>query len=185
MMIGGADHTPPDASLVPVQMNELLKWVKIFQKKLHPIELAALLHHKLVHIHPFIDGNGRTARLVMNVALMQRGYPLVIVLKNDRKKYYRVLAQADAGEYEPLVQFISQSVERSLDLHLSALSPKVKNREKYLTLAELAAHSSYSAKYLNLLARKGKLEAHKQGRRWVASREALQRYVDNRERKRD
>lgn len=184
VMIGGADHTPPDASQVPMQMNELLKWLNAQKKKIHPVELAALLHHKLVHIHPFVDGNGRTARLVMNLFLMQFGYPLVIVLKNDRKKYYRVLSAADKADYEPLVKFIAQAVERSLDLYVNTLNPKSEEREKFISLAELAADSPYSAKYLNLLVRTGKLEAHKQGRRWVSSKAALQRYIDGRERKR-
>jgi Fic family protein len=184
VMIGGTDHTPPDASVVPAHMRELLQWIQK-NKKLHPVELAAVLHHKLVHIHPFVDGNGRTARLVMNVALMQKGYPLVVILKNDRKKYYRVLGLADSGDYAPLVQFIVQAVERSLDMYLNMLNPVASEREVMLTLAELAKESPYDAKYLNLLARTGKLEAHKQGRRWMASREAVDRYMERRERKRD
>ena len=65
------------------------------QENLNIVELAALLHHRLAHIHPFFDGNGRTSRLLLNLHLMQNGFPLTIILKNDRKKCYRVLAQAD------------------------------------------------------------------------------------------
>ena len=115
---------------------------------------------------------------------MQYGFPLVIILKNDRKKYYNVLSQADKENYKPLVQFIAQSVERSLDLYLKTLTPVSKKREKYLTLAELASKVPYSAKYLNLLARKGKLEAHKEGRNWLSSEEAIMRYIEGRERHR-
>ena len=88
-----------------------MSWLKN-NRKIHPVELAALLHHKLVYIHPFFDGNGRTARLVMNLFLMQQGYPLVVILKNDRLKYYRVLSEADKDNFKPLVHFISQSVLR-------------------------------------------------------------------------
>jgi Fic family protein len=85
-LIGGAKYTPPDAIDVPMLMRELLEWLKKNERKLHPVVLSALLHHKLVAIHPFFDGNGRTSRLVMNVMLLQKGFPLVIILKADRKK---------------------------------------------------------------------------------------------------
>ncbi len=149
------------------------------------IELAALFYHRLVHIHPFFDGNGGTARLSMNLLLMQAGYPLVVILKNDRKKYYNVLDKADQGQYEPLVKFMAQAVERSLDMYLRILAPANKSSEKFLSLAEIAQNTSFSAKYLNLLARQGKLEAHKEGRDWLTSREAVERYLKNRLRKRN
>ena len=74
VFIGGADHTPPDAFEVPHKMRELIEWARKNKKRFHVIELSALLHHKLVHIHPFFDGNGRTARLTMNLLLMQSGF---------------------------------------------------------------------------------------------------------------
>ncbi len=184
VIIGGADHTPPDALDVPIEMKNLIKWLKQNRKKLHIIELAALLHHKLVYIHPFFDGNGRTARLVMNLLLMQAGYPLVIILKNDRKKYYRVLEQADKENFVPLVRFVAQAVSRSLDIYLKTLTPISKKREKYLPLSKISKQTPYSIKYLNLLARQGKLEAYKEGRIWLTTKEAVERYIKSRERKR-
>lgn len=184
VMIGGAKHTPPDALQVPQKMRDLLRWLNAQKGRMHIIELSALLHHKLVHIHPFFDGNGRTARLAMNLLLMQAGYPLVMVLKNDRKKYYDVLEKADSGIYQPLVQFIAQSVERSLDIYLKALTPATTKQEKFLPLAEISTTTSFSAKYLNLLARQGKLEAYKEGRNWLTSQEAIARYLKNRTRQR-
>jgi Fic family protein len=184
VIIGGTDHTPPDALDVPIKMKELLQWFQENHKKLHVAELAALFHHRLVHIHPFLDGNGRTARLAMNILLMKAGYPLVVVLKNDRKKYYRVLDCADKDDFKPMVQFIAQAVERSLNIYLKTLTPTSKKRERYLPLSQIAKGSPYSAKYLNLLVRQGKLEAHKEGRIWLTSREALKRYQEGRQRKR-
>lgn len=184
VMITGTDHRPPEAFEVPRLIQELLEWVKTEKTKLHVVELAALFHHKLVHIHPFFDGNGRTARLAMNIFLLQAGYPLVIVLKNDRKKYYRVLALADKGQYEPLVRFIAQAVERSLSIYLKVLTPTLKKKEVFVSLSDLSKQSSYSAKYLNLLARTGKLEAHKEGRDWLVSKESLDRYIQGRKRNR-
>lgn len=183
VLITGTDHKPPEAIQVPALMRDLIDWLKKEKTKLHPVELSALLHHRMVHIHPFFDGNGRTARLAMSVFLLQDGYPLVIILKNDRKKYYRVLALADKGEYEPLVTFIAQAVERSLDIYLKVLTPMHKTREQFYSLHDLSIGTPYSAKYLNLLARTGKLEAHKEGRNWLSTKEALKRYIDSRKRK--
>ncbi len=184
VMIGGAKHTPPDALQVPQKMRDLMRWLNAQKCRTNIIELSALLHHKLVHIHPFFDGNGRTARLAMNLLLMQVGYPLVIILKNDRKKYYDVLGKADTGTYEPLVQFIAQSIERSLDIYLKALTPATTKQEKFVSLAAISTSTRFSAKYLNLLARQGKLEAYKEGRNWLTSKEAIERYLKNRTRQR-
>ena len=184
VIIGGSRHTPPDALQVPQKMHNLVAWLNSQKNQMSIIELSALLHHKLVHIHPFFDGNGRTARLFMNLLLMQAGYPLVVILKNDRKKYYDVLDKGDSGKYEPLVKFIAQSIERSLDIYLKTLTPATQKPENFLTLAEVAKNTSFSAKYLNLLARQGKLEAHKEGRNWLTSKEAVERYLKNRSRQR-
>ena len=161
-----------------------IRWFKSAQTKLHSIELSALIHHKFVHIHPFFDGNGRTARLLMNVILMREGYPLAVILKNDRKKYYDCLAKSDREDYMPLVRFFAQSVERSLDIYLKVLRPSTKKSEKFLSLHTVSAKTPYSAKYLNLLVRQGKLEAHKEGRNWLTSSEAVERYIQSRKRKR-
>lgn len=184
VIIGGADHTPPEALNVPSLMQELIDWVRQNRKVLHPVELAAILHHRLVNIHPFLDGNGRTARLAMNIILMQTGFPLAVILKNDRKKYYRTLAETDKENYPPFVRFIAQAVQRSLNIYLKVLTPARRGRERFIPLSELAKGSKFTGKYLNLLARSGKLEAHKEGRNWLSSKEALKRYLDGRERKR-
>lgn len=182
VIIGGADHKPPESIDVPGLMQAMIKWVSGNKNKLHPVELASIMHHKLVYIHPFFDGNGRTSRLTMNIILMQSGFPLVIVLKNDRKKYYDVLSKADKGDIKPFVNFIGHAVERTLDIYLKILTPSSKKKEKHISLSELAKNSKFSEKYLNLLVRGGKLEAHKDGRNWLSSKEALERYLKGRER---
>ncbi len=184
VIIGGADHRPPEALEIPKLMQSLIDWIGNNKRKIHPVELAGILHHKLVFIHPFFDGNGRTSRLAMNIILMQAGFPLVIVLKNDRKKYYQTLFFADKGDYVPFVNFIARAVERTLDIYLKILMPDKKDKEKFVFLAELAKDTKFTEKYLNLLARNGKLEAHKEGRNWISSKNALKRYMDSRERKR-
>jgi Fic family protein len=146
--------------------------------------LAALAHHKLVNIHPFTDGNGRTARLFLNLILMQQGCPLVVILKNDRKKYYRALEMADRGKTDHIEKFIAQAVERSMNIYLKAIQPGTGPKEKLIKLSELAKGTPYSEKYLNLLARSGKLESHKEGRLWFSSNKSLEEYLQKRERKR-
>ncbi len=182
VIITGISHQPPDALEVPHKMQELIIWLRESQAKIHIVELAALLHHRIVQIHPFFDGNERTSRLLMNVLLMQQGFPLTIILKNDRKKYYRVLAQADQGNFKPVTLFIAQAVERTLDIYLKTLTPVTENREEYLPLSDLAEHTLYSAKYLNLLIRKGKLGGHKEGRIWLSTIDAVNAYIKNRKR---
>ncbi len=185
VFIAGADHVPPDALQVGSEMKELLEWTAEGSGRIHPVEVAAIFHHRFVKIHPFFDGNGRTARLIMNVILMQAGYPLTVILKNDRKKYYNVLAKADKGELKEIVMFIASAVMRSLEIYLKALTPMTEKREKYILLSEAAPGSGYSSKYLNLLIRQGKLEGHKEGRNWYTTEESVERYKKNRKRKRN
>jgi Fic family protein len=176
--IAGAAHTPPESWLVPQEMEEWANWLEENQA-LHPAELAALAHHRLVAIHPFVDGNGRMARLVMNLLLMRQGYPPTVILRANRRQYYRVLAQADAGQVKSLVNFVGRALERSLTLYLQACTPQVSppdEDETWIPLREAAPGSPYSQEYLSLLARLGRIEAVKRGKVWYTTRQAIQRY---------
>lgn len=93
--IAGAAHIPPEAWMVAPQRDDWGNWLVNSKENEHPVEQAALAHHRLVTIHPFIDGNGRTARLVMNLILRQAAYPPTVILRANRKQYHRVLAEAD------------------------------------------------------------------------------------------
>ncbi len=182
--ITGSKHNPPDAFEIPKMMNDLILWVRSKVKTMHVVELATMAHHKLVFIHPFFDGNGRTARLFMNLLLMQEGYPLVVILKNDHKKYYDVLQKADSGNYKPLIMFIAQAVERTANIYLKVLPQTRLTNKKFLPLSEISKKTPYSEKYLNLLARYGKIEAHKEGRIWLTTMDAIKIYQLARQRKR-
>lgn len=177
VMIGGADHKPPSCLEIPKYMQDVIHWLSKEKNNLHPIELSSLLHHKLAYLHPFWDGNGRTSRLVMNIIIMNSGYPLAIILKNDRKRYYRVLAEADKGNYKNLCEFIAQSVIRSLNIYLNSLKPPKSEKKKNITLAEASKICPYSATYLRKLAVNGKIEAFKLKRNWLTSKEAIERYM--------
>lgn len=181
--ITASRHKPPLATEVSGKMADLIKWFRTEQMKLNPIELAAILHHKLVNIHPFADGNGRTARLLMNIVLLQAGYPLVIILKNDRRKYYDTLSLADSGNINPFIVFIARAVERSLDLYLDTITKNRSIATQFISLSELGKKYNLTQKHLNLLARSGKIVAHKQGRVWVSSVESIRQYLNNRKRK--
>ncbi|MFA6001436.1 MAG: Fic family protein [Thermoleophilia bacterium] len=182
VIIAGSNHRPPGHTEVSPEMRELVSWLVDNRKKYHVVELAALLHHKLVFIHPFWDGNGRMARLAMNIQIMEAGYPLAIILKNDRKRYYRVLGEADEGRYGPLCEFVAQAVIRSLNIYLSTIAPTRKKDEKYVSLKVLATQSTYSPAYLRKLATQGKLESFKEGRNWLSSKRALREYMESRKR---
>ena len=177
--IAGSAHTPPDGWEVESLMLGWGDWLRAESRSLHPVERAALAHHKLVAIHPFIDGNGRTARLVMNLLLMQDGYPPTIIEQKSRGAYYRVLAQADSQKDGPLVNFVGRAVERSLTLYLDACTPHAAPPaagEEWVSLREAAEGTPYSQEYLSLLARTGRLDAVKRGRNWVTTRRAVEAY---------
>lgn len=179
VIITGSKHTPPDGFEVPIKMQELITWFSKNKNKYHVVELSALIHHKLVHIHPFEDGNGRVSRLVMNLLILKAGYPLAIILKNDRARYYRVLSEADEENYTGVCELVAQSILRSLNIYLKILIPKKKQKEQYLSLEELSKDSKYSATYLRKLATQGKLEAFKEGRNWLSSKKALEDYINS------
>ena len=177
--IAGSNIKLPLATEIPYLMSKTISWFRKNQDKLHPIEIASILHHKLVAIHPFDDGNGRTARLVMNILLLQAGYPLVTILKNDRKKYYQTLSKADKNNLLPFIEFMAQAVERSLNIYLETILDSKSKNNKYLSLSKISKKTRYSSKYLNLLARHRKIDAHKEGRNWVTTIEAIENYISS------
>ncbi len=168
----GAIKSPPRFEKVPKKMKEYVDYVNTNPDKLNVIELSALIHYGLVEIHPFTDGNGRTARLLMNLFLMRHGYPVTMVLKVDRKKYYSRLKEADKGDVSPFVDFTGRAVERSLNLYLDVF----KTGSRYMSLAEASKDSVYSQEYLSLLARRGRIDAIKLGRNWHVKKEAIEEY---------
>lgn len=115
--IMGAYHEPPQPYLVAPQMEQLV--AEFANTKLHPIEAAALFHLKFEGIHPFIDGNGRTGRLILNFTLMQHGYPPINVKFADRKRYYEAFdsyyRDGDAGA---MVALVAASVIEQLNIYL-------------------------------------------------------------------
>ena len=104
------------------KMQELVEWFRAEKERgeLDPIVLAAFFHYKFIRIHPFDDGNGRVARILMNFILMQHGFPPVIIRTEDRAEYYRVLRLADADQLQPFVDYIAANLVDSLRLMIAA-----------------------------------------------------------------
>lgn len=179
--IAGANFTPPNAQKVSSLLDELIDFVIENPLNLNIIELATIFHHKFVWIHPFFDGNGRTVRLVMNLLLMKEGFPPAIILKNDRTKYYASLNSANKGNYQRLTLLMAQAMERSLNIYLSAIPG---NDSEYTEISNLVkeANLPYGQEYISLLARQGKIDAHKEGRNWFTTKEAVEEYAKTRNR---
>lgn len=181
--ITGANFTPPNANKVSDLLDELIEFVNTNPLQLNDIELATIFHHKFVWIHPFFDGNGRTVRLAMNLILMRSGFPPAIILKNDRKKYYEALNQANGGNYQKLTLLMCQALERTLNIYKTAMPD---NYTEYREISNIVQEPdmAYGQEYISLLARTGKIDAYKEGRNWLTTREAIEDYIANRKRKR-
>ena len=83
VFISGSHYPLPPPEQIPMLVDELLAWYRQHEPLLHPLELAALVHQKFVFIHPFVDGNGRVARLLMNLVLLRFGFPPVALPAAD------------------------------------------------------------------------------------------------------
>lgn len=120
VFISGASHVPPAPYLIQDEMEQMMQWYQTAGQALHPIERGALLHAIFVGIHPFIDGNGRTARLLLNLELMKDGYPPIIIKVTNRLAYYDALDKAHTqNDYTDFIALVAIEVEDSLDLYLS------------------------------------------------------------------
>lgn len=121
VLISGAKHIPVNPQRVYDEMNAFITKAEELVT-LHPVERAALIHADLVRIHPFVDGNGRTARLIMNLELMKAGYPIVIIEVTDKAHYCDLLDIGHTtGNYDKFVSFIADKAEQSLKLYLSVI----------------------------------------------------------------
>lgn len=122
IFIRGSRYEPPPPQEVPRRMRAFIEWLNQAEvPALHPVAVAARAHRELVTIHPFVDGNGRTARLLQNLLLMRRGFPPAVLRLEERPEYLRALEQAQLGQGdEDFLRLVAQTVERSLDLYLRA-----------------------------------------------------------------
>jgi Fic family protein len=128
--ISGSQHICPNPLKVPDLMQGYFQQYAIEKNTLHPVVLAAGMHKKLVAIHPFIDGNGRTARLIMNFILLQNGYPVANISgdKSNRKEYYNSLEKAHVeNDDTDFIKFILKTEKKSLIKYLDMMEPDIEH----------------------------------------------------------
>ncbi|PIS30411.1 cell filamentation protein Fic [Candidatus Saganbacteria bacterium CG08_land_8_20_14_0_20_45_16] len=123
VIITGTDFIPPAAKLVPTLMKEYVAGLAILENEKHPVEYAALAHLDFVEIHPFVDGNGRVARLLMNIVLLAKGYVITIIPPAVRRDYIDAIKAAQTGQKskQPFINFISNMVLESQKDYLRLL----------------------------------------------------------------
>ncbi len=125
--IAGSQHLPPQPYLLQDLMEDYFHFYDNQKDKLHPVVLAAEMHERLLTSHPFIDGNGRTSRLIMNLILLQNGFPLAIIGGDyeSRMAYYDALEKVQSeNDKESFILLITEKVLFSLDRYINILSPK-------------------------------------------------------------
>jgi Fic family protein len=124
--IAGSKHLPPQPYLLQDLMEDYFRFYELHKDDLHPVVLAAEMHERLVSIHPFIDGNGRTSRLIMNLILLQHGFPLAIIGGDyeSRMAYYDALEKVQTeNDKQSFILLIAQKVLFALERYINILSP--------------------------------------------------------------
>jgi Fic family protein len=114
VQISGAPHKPPHPLQVPPMMQTFARWIADAEQTTPLPLLTAVCHAWLVHIHPFVDGNGRTARAVTNLLLIRQGYPIVVIRKKDRQRYYEALRESDEGDITGVLELIVDRCQDSI-----------------------------------------------------------------------
>jgi len=121
VFVTGTDFEFPKPAEISILMEKFIEEVSQLNEQYHPVHCAAIIHAKLVTIHPFIDGNGRTARLLMNLVLLQNGYVITIIPPLMRTAYISAIRHANKGNRTPFLEFISEMVYESSKEYLRLL----------------------------------------------------------------
>jgi len=132
--VGGSEYQPTPYESVRPEMQEFGNWFqKISTKEVdfHPVVLAAAAHAWFVQIHPFIDGNGRTARILLNLVLMRYGYPITVISLDERQRYYDVLEESQSSDLTPFLSLVYDNVLESIEVYEANATRRIKDRESY------------------------------------------------------
>ncbi len=111
--IRGAEFVPPKPNNSKRDMARLLRWYNLHKNKTHPLIVAAYFHAAFESIHPFVDGNGRTGRLLLNFILHKKGFPMINILNKDKLYYYNCLDNARNGNIRKFVKFLFDLIKAS------------------------------------------------------------------------
>lgn len=165
---------PPTFPLIPAEMDRLVKDTNALPSRTAPIaERIGELHATFERIHPFLDGNGRTGRLLMNLILVRLGYPPAVIYKRQRSQYLNALAKADAGDAGRIGEILARAI---LDNLMRFVLPAVAGDVKLLPLEALATKAQ-SAVALRAAARRGALKAKRgPGGAWLSSKKWVDEY---------
>lgn len=160
--IRGADVILPNPLKIPELMDGFFAWLH-GENTDHPVKIAADAHIKLVSIHPFADGNGRTARLLLNLLLMQKGYPPALVRKEDRDIYIDSIEKVQlSNNFDDYYKVMYRAIDRSLDIYLDAAEGKTPQttivQKRLLKIGELARETGESLNAIRHWTQKGLLE---------------------------
>jgi Fic family protein len=144
VIITGSEHKPPEPFEVPIKMMELFEWISENLNQ-NPIIVSAIAHHEFVKIHPFKDGNGRTARILLNLILLKKGFRICNIRRDERPMYYDALSIADTGIYEPIVEVVAENCSnlfseyirvRDESNRLKDWAKKIGNKDQQLRLSK-------------------------------------------------
>lgn len=180
--ITGSNVILPNYAKVPSLMKDFMLWLQSIQGE-HPVKIAADAHYKLVSIHPWVDGNGRTSRLLMNLILLQHGYPPAIIQKEERKKYLRSIEEAQlGGSLQKFYDLIVEAEDRTLDLYLNAASGKTalkefREEEKSLHIGQVAKEAGISTSAIRYWVKQGLITpvGHSEGGFALFSKEVIEK----------
>jgi Fic family protein len=185
----GAGMTPPAWTEVPAAISDWVAAVVAVGGQLEqgsapevPLpEALASLHNRFEKVHPFLDGNGRTGRLALNLVLVRLGYPPVIIFKKQRDNYLQALQKSDTGDYGPLGELIARAMLENLNRFIV---PNIAGPARLVPLASLV-NEEFTIAALRQAAQRGRLDAHVgQDGIWRSSRKAVDEYKKNRHQKR-
>lgn len=169
----GSETILPNPIKIPDLIKVFIDWLTGNNPD-HPVKIAADAHFKLVSIHPFSDGNGRTSRLLMNLLLMQTGYPPAIIRKEERLQYVDALEKGQiVHNINDFYNLIYEAVDRSLDIYLEALQPGRESRleavpeQRFYTTDEVATLLKVDPESVRRYVRRRKLRAVKLGGKFI------------------
>lgn len=182
----GSETILPNALKVPELMEDFISWLK-GKNNDNPVKIAADAHFKLVSIHPFVDGNGRTARLLMNLLLMQVGFPPAIIRKEDRSTYIKSLETGQTkNDLTNYYDLIYEAVDRSLDIYLEAVEPErggkteESHEQRFYTTEDVAKLLQIDPESVRRYVRSGKLRAVKLGGKFIRiERTDLDQFIED------
>jgi fido (protein-threonine AMPylation protein) len=169
-------HVPPPWTDVPALVTDWLAFVSAGPQGVHLVFHLADAHARFERIHPFLDGNGRTGRLVLNLLLVRKGYPPAIIYKSQRAKYLNALRRADKGDPAPLTELLARAVKHSIDRFVL---PGLAGPHRMVPLSALAG-AQHSLVSLRRAAQRGRLKASSRGGQWYSTKQLVEEYKASR-----